>query len=808
MKTLWVMIALPSALALAATEHPTGNRTTPPTIDVIAPRGVPRGMTTELTVEGLNLAGTSRIHFDRPGITGRILRIKELPDLPEVRLGSNNTPSTIDLGPLPPRNQVTIELDVSPEADIGPVNFRLQNQLGTSPAGRILIEPYYGETPDREPNDTLENANEIFLPTVVVGQISRPGDVDTYKIQVKAGQQIVFFDGAQQLGSTLQPVVQIVGEDLAVLAEFGTDGHPAERFAYRFEKSGTYFIRVTDYQKGGRASHFYRLLMGEFPLVTHAFPLGVQRSKTAELSVGGPGLSETKASVELPSDDLPIVRVRPRLRNGASFTEIRLAVSDDPQLIAKGDNLTLAGAQRVQLPVAIHGRIPAPQNSLPAEHFYSFSLRKGQKIVLEVFAQRVGSELDSLVEVLDAKGAPVEIATARPVLELFTTLRDHDSVQRGIRLNSITGLVEGDYLMAGQEIMRIEALPLQPDADVIMESFGGQRMAYFGTSPEAHAIDRAIYKVHILPPGANPPPNGLPLTRLYARNDDGGPGYGKDSYLEFTAPSDGVYVARIRDVRGLGGENFAYQLSIHEPRPDFRLAVNPQNPNVPQGGSIPLTVTARRLDGFNGEITITVEDLPPGITATSGKILAGQVSTTLLLSASPDAKPQPARPLRVIGRAQIDGRMVARSLDPDDRLQLVALMPPPDVQMTAETREIVLEPGAKAEVRVKIARQNGFGGRVPVEVRNLPPRVRVPDVGLNGVLINEDETERVFHVEALPNAEPLEQPIYVAGKVETRSPLASSYAAPTPILLKIKPKTAVVSQAGSSSAPTGAGAPK
>ena len=102
--------------------------------------------------------------------------------------------------------------------------------------------------------------------------------------------------------------------------------------------------------------------------------------------------------------------------------------------------------------------------------------------------------------------------------------------------------------------------------------------------------------MQILPPGTKPSPNGLPTTSLYYRNDDGGAGYGKDSLLHFTAPADGEYLVRIRDVQGLGGENYSYRLTVRRPHPDFRLAVNPRNPNVPMGGSIVMTVTAFRMD--------------------------------------------------------------------------------------------------------------------------------------------------------------------------------------------------------------------
>src|SRR5262249_31146978 len=114
--------------------------------------------------------------------------------------------------------------------------------------------------------------------------------------------------------------------------------------------------------------------------------------------------------------------------------------------------------------------------------------------------------------------------------------------------------------------------------------------------------------------------------------------------------------------------------------------------------------------------------------------------------------------------------------------------PRPDLLMTAETKEIAVEPGGTAQITVSIARQGDFRGRVPVEVRNLPRRVRVLDVGLNGVLINEDETRRSFVIEALPMAQPIDQLIYVSGVVETRSGQQSSYASPEPILLHVRAK--------------------
>jgi hypothetical protein len=132
--------------------------------------------------------------------------------------------------------------------------------------------------------------------------------------------------------------------------------------------------------------------------------------------------------------------------------------------------------------------------------------------------------------------------------------------------------------------------------------------------------------------------------------------------------------------------------------------------------------------------------------------------------------------------------------NPEDHLKLISLMPRADILMTAETKEVTLEPGGSAEITVSVARQNNFRGRVPVEVRNLPPRVRVLDVGLNGVLVNEDESRRSFTIDALPNAEPVDQLIYVSGSIETRSGQQNSYAAPQAIRLRVKAPSARASR--------------
>src|SRR5947209_15760016 len=119
---------------------------------------------------------------------------------------------------------MTGRVEVASEVAICLVCLPQLTPLGPCPEGRFLVEPHYGEAPDREPNDTPETAFETFLPAVLAGAISRPGDVDYFKIQVRAGQEIAFQNNAALLGSSLQPVVTILDSDLNTVRTFGENG--------------------------------------------------------------------------------------------------------------------------------------------------------------------------------------------------------------------------------------------------------------------------------------------------------------------------------------------------------------------------------------------------------------------------------------------------------------------------------------------------------------------------------------------------------------------------------------------------------
>ena len=78
--------------------------------------------------------------------------------------------------------------------------------------------------------------------------------------------------------------------------------------------------------------------------------------------------------------------------------------------------------------------------------------------------------------------------------------------------------------------------------------------------------------------------------------------------LVWSAPADGDYLLRLRDLTHRGGPEFAYLVSINEAPPNFTLSVEKDDTIVPENGYCILKVTAAR-DRYDGPIKLSVRGL-------------------------------------------------------------------------------------------------------------------------------------------------------------------------------------------------------
>jgi len=692
------------------------------------PEAGPRGQSIRLTLEGKHLDGIDSVATKQPGFKATIVK--------EGRSDTSLTaqiffPGTTPAGVYP--------LTLHGPGGVATVNF---------------IVDLFAARQEQEPNDSPRRGQRLTLPASIVGTLGKSGDVDYYVFDATQGQQLGVQVLAAAIGSKLEPFVQLTTLDGAVLAQSS-----AGLLGHTFKQAGSYALGIRDRQLRGGPDFGYRLHLGDIPIVTAIFPLGLQRGTEADLAIEGVNLrSIDRRRIKVPAEATPggklPVNLETPLGRPLGLSEVVVGEFAEVSSI----NATKDNPLAIPVPGTANGVLRHPGQV----DLWTFTARKGQRLIVEVEARRLGSPLDSFIEIVDARNRPIPRATLRSLAKTFVTFRDHDSQTAGIRIDAWDELAVNDFILVGSELLKIKDLPPNPDADCSFFSDRGQRVGYFDTTPTHHSMGTPMYKVEVHPPGTRLPANGFPPVTLHYRNDDGGPGHGRDSRLTFDPPADGVYRVRIGDSRGQSGVDHAYRLTVRPPRPSFKVSFTPTSPKIFKGSAAPITVSAERIDGFDGAIDIALENLPPGISAPATSIPAGENSTVFALFAAAGAGKPPASAIKLVARARIDGRDVTRTLAGGP----ITLAEPGDIVTTTQQPEVLIKPGQQARLDVAIERRNNFKGRVPVEVRGLPHGVRVLDIGLNGILVTENETRRTIVIYAEPWVQPTEHPFVVLSRRE------------------------------------------
>ena len=285
---------------------------------------------------------------------------------------------------------------------------------------------------------------------------------------------------------------------------------PDAVLTYKLPQSGKYTLSVTDREKNGSPDRFYRVDAGPLPYITKVFPLGVRAGQPASVAVDGVNLGgqhEVKVDPPKSADGWTTLPLKLKGDGAWTLNTVKLAVGNDPEILEQEPNNSPEQAQAISLPVTINGHISGGSENGGAadEDYFRFHASKDENLTIEVAAARLGSPLDSVIEVLDTEGNSIPRATLRCLNETYVTLFDKDSRLPAIRLLSTSGLHERDYLMIGDELDQLTFISDQPDADVDLRGADGLRWALLGTSADAHPLNSPVYRVEVLQPGAEFP---------------------------------------------------------------------------------------------------------------------------------------------------------------------------------------------------------------------------------------------------------------------------------------------------------------
>ncbi len=517
-------------------------------------------------------------------------------------------PAAFEQGPQPVANTFTVKVDAA--VPQGWYEARAVGKFGISDSRAFLVDDL-PEGAEKEPNNTRDVATVVQAGSVVNGQINAATDVDYLKFSAKAGQRLSIDCWASRIDSRLEPVLAVVDAGGRELAGATNTVYRDAAIDFSAPADGDYYVRLYDAVYGGSPEFFYRLSISTKPHIEYVLPNAGLPGTTGTFTLYGRNLpGGADAGVILDGKPLQKLSVQIAIPGGAEAQKLSGGTLLEPSSASiDGFEYRLKSPAGASNPVMI-GFASAPvvleqePNAPP----------QPQKIPVPCeFVGQSQARLDKDCIVFEAKANEVYW------LEMISQ-RQGASLDPQFALERVTTDKDGKQTFA--------AISQQVDDNPTMAQIGGPAFS----------------------------------TRC------------DDPSFRFAVPADGTYRVLIGDLYNRGNPRFVYRLAIRKEAPDFRLAavapfpINPQqqlaNPwslLLRRGGLEDLRVYAFRRDGFNENIEVSVEGLPPGVTCQSVTLGPGQNSAPLVLAAAENAA-EWAGTIRIVGKATANGQpLVPRS---------------------------------------------------------------------------------------------------------------------------------------------------
>lgn len=273
-------------------------------------------------------------------------------------------------------------------------------------------------------------------------------------------------------------------------------------------------------------------------------------------------------------------------------------------------------------------------------------------------------------------------------------------------------------------------------------------------------------------------------------NDDSG---GPDSMIRFQVPADGDYFVRVRDHLYRGQPDFVYRLEITPAEPKLSIGIvrndrysqSRQAIAVPQGNRFAVLVDAQRSE-FGGELVISDNDLPEGVSIHSVPMAANLNRMPVVFEATDDAP--------------IGGRLVdfsARHIDPErqisgsfinfsdfvlgppnnrvyygctvDRLAMAVIDPLP-FRLEIVQPNVPLVKNGSIEIPIRVYREEGFEEPITLYFPFVSPGVGTRP----NLTLPKDQSEINYPLNANANAQLGVWPMYVIGSANVNGPAWAS----------------------------------
>ena len=129
-----------------------------------------------------------------------------------------------------------------------------------------------------------------------------------------------------------------------------------------------------------------------------ALSLGLQAGTARQFQIWGLNLGDTTAAMPEPfglmaGKTMDVGAISATTRNGETANLLPVAIGPYNEFEETGSNHSVQSAQELGFPVTVNGRILLDSSGHALPDFYRFAAKKGQKLILETTASRLGSPL-------------------------------------------------------------------------------------------------------------------------------------------------------------------------------------------------------------------------------------------------------------------------------------------------------------------------------------------------------------------------------------------------------------------------------
>ncbi len=491
------------------------------------------------------------------------------------------------------------KITVPPDAPLGITDVRFVGKWGVSNPRAFMV----GDLPEvmeKEPNNDVPQAQRVEMNTTVNGTIANAVDVDYYVFAGKKGQRVLVSCLASTIDSRLLPDVQVYdAKNRMVGSGRNYSGNDALADC-ALPDDGDYYVRVCEFTNtanipGGPSEYFYRLTVSTNPWIDAIFPAVVEPGKPTPVTIFGRNLPGGQPDPSAVQDG----RVLDKLT--ATVT-----APTDPAVLSR---------------LSYGGRLLPNASGLEGfEYRVRASAGSSNPFLLTIAHSPVVLDNDAN----DTMETAQEVAPPCEAAGRFEKLHDRDWYAFTAKKGDIYNI------------------------DIESDRLGAPTLAFLVVRDDKK---NDLYESPLDNPDTFSP-------HFFTRCEDPPP-------YRFTAPADGKYYVLVGGHQAdvLFGPRHYYRLRIAPDRPDFQVVVTPNATTRPdactllQGGSQSYTVYVWRHDGFAGDVALTVEGLPPGVTCPPQTLGGGARAAQLVLTAAPDAAAWSGE-IKVKGTAVVKGQSV------------------------------------------------------------------------------------------------------------------------------------------------------